>query len=146
MDETNKAKTLRDNRTRAQKARDLHKLRSEERAAAAQTLKAAYLQDRDSTTVQDILTKARAFVAYHNKIAQDGVGSRKTGDHYENGTDVMEVYYLTAHERVSHLDKSAGIQELIDYIERQIELPAKTAQQEVEGDAPEPTEEETPAE
>jgi len=107
------------NQTRAQKAKAAHQKATKERASDAKAVKAIYLTEKEGPLLEDILKKATGFMKYHLKIAQDGVGSRKTGEKYENGTDVFEVYYLNPAERATHLDKAAGLQELVDYIERQ---------------------------
>lgn len=111
------------NKTRAQKAKALHEKNTKLRAADAQALKALYLAKKDDPVIQDILVKTKQFISLHNKIAQDGVGARKTGEKYENGMDVIENIYLTNNQRAGHLDKSAGLQEMVDYIERQITVP-----------------------
>lgn len=108
----------------------------EERAKRVAQTKAEYQQRREDPVLQDILTKAKTFIAYHNKIAQDGVGSIKTGDKYQNGSDVYEVRTLSHEERVGHLDKSSGIQELVDYINRQLEGEIKTPEAAAEEDEP----------
>lgn len=112
------------NRTRAQKAKALHEKNQKLRAADEAALKAMYLAKKDDPVVQDILAKAKSFIQLHNKIAQDGVGARPTGEKYENGMDVIENIYLTNNQRAGHLDKSSGIQELVDYMERKLTLPA----------------------
>jgi hypothetical protein len=112
------------NKTRAQKAKATHEAATKQRKADAESLKALYLAKKDDAVLQDVLEKAKRFISLHNKIAQDGVGARPTGEKYENGMDVVENIYLTNNQRAGHLDKSAGIQELVDYIERQITPPA----------------------
>lgn len=107
----------------AQKA---HAEGSKKRANDVQTIKAMYLKEAANPVLLDILEKAQAFAKYHTKIAQDGVGSRKTGEKYENGSDVMEIFYLSNDQRAGHLDKSAGLFELVDYIERQLKMPEPT--------------------
>lgn len=104
---------------------ELHKRNTEERKKEASNIKAAYLASKDSPVLVDILKKARAFSAYHTKMAKDGVGYRSTGAKLEDGTPEQELFYYTSEKRVSEMDKSAGIDELIDYIERQLtEAPA----------------------
>lgn len=116
------------NLNRAQKAKAEHEKATKKRADDARRIKVVYLNEKDGDLLTDVLAKAKGFMKYNIKIAQDGVGSRATGDLYENGTAVMETYFLTPAERVSHLDKASGLQQLIDYIDRQLQdpKPAKT--------------------
>ena len=120
------AKTIQANRTRVQKTKALHEQNSRQRASDISDLKAAYQAEKDGPVVTDILAKARVFAAYHQKLAQDGVGARKTGYKLENQTDEVENYFLGSEERLANLDKAAGIQELIDYIERQLKTDLPT--------------------
>lgn len=114
------AKTIQDNRTRAQKAKALHEQKNKERASDISDTKALYQTEASAPVLADVLTKAHAFMAYHQKLAQDGVGARKTGYRLENGTDEVENYNLNKDDRVRELDKAAGQQELVDFIERQM--------------------------
>lgn len=128
--------TRKANATRAQRAKAIHEEKTKERKADAQATKALYLAKKDDPVLQDILEKSKSFISLHNKIAQDGVGARKTGYKLENGQDEIENIYLTNNQRAGHLDKSSGIQEIVDYIERQITPPLpdskpKTKQKEV---------------
>jgi transcriptional regulator with XRE-family HTH domain len=108
---------------------ELHQRNSEERAKVASDTKASYLANKDNPILVDILKKARAFSAYHTKMAKDGVGYRSTGAKLEDGTPEQELFYYTSEKRVSEMDKSAGIDELIDYIERQlVEAPSAPAE------------------
>lgn len=99
-------------------AKKTHDVKTKERANQVIDLKVAYGQKDAQVVVADILEKAKKFISYHNKIAQDGVGARKTGFKTANDQDEVETVYLTNDQRAGHLDKSAGIQELVDYIER----------------------------
>lgn len=109
------------NRSRA--AKQLHAQKTKNRAGEQALLKAAYLKDKDGTVLQDILSKARSFSKYHTKLAQDGMGARKTGHKLTDGTDEVENYFFEPHERLAHLDRSVGLDELINYIERQLRQP-----------------------
>lgn len=117
-DDNTVAQKIKDKRTRVQRVKAVHEKASKDRADAVSNLKAAYLANRDNPVVLDILEKAAKFMAYHEKIAKDGFGARKTGFKLENGQDEFENFYLTAEKRVNELEKAAGIQELLDYIER----------------------------
>lgn len=107
------------NKNRAQKAKTVHEKASKKRSSDQKTLKAVYVAEKSAPLLEDILAKANGFIAVHNKIAQDGVGSRKTGHKLTDGSDEFDTVYLTASQRCGHLDKAAGLQELVDYIARQ---------------------------
>jgi hypothetical protein len=121
-----KAGTRAANQTRAQKAKAVHQEKSKERANEQQTIKAQYVAARDGDIVQDVLAKAKKFQDYHKKLAQDGVGARRTGHKLVDGSEEVENYFLDKDERVSHLDKAAGLQELVDYLDRMIALPEES--------------------
>lgn len=116
------AKKIQAKRTRVQAKAEAHKKATKDRADDIAYVKAAYQAEREGVVVQDVLAKAKAFAAYHTKVAQDGVGARKTGFKLENGQDEVENVYFTNEKRVSELDKAAGLMELVDYIERQIKV------------------------
>lgn len=124
------AKTIQDNRTRVQKAKQLHEQKSKERSDKISNTKAAYQSIKDHPAFLDLVEKAKTFVAYHQKIAQDGVGARPTGYKLQDGSQETETYYLTAEKRVNELERAAGQQELIDYLERQtkVEEPVPNAE------------------
>lgn len=111
------------NLNRAQKAKALHDKKTKERLSNAKAVKALYLQEKESPLIEDILKKANGFIKYHVKLAQDGVGARKTGHKLTNGMDEVENYFFTNEEIAGEMKKAAGLQELVDYIERQIALP-----------------------
>jgi hypothetical protein len=118
-----KATTQAANRTRAQKVKALHEQKSKERASDQATLKAMYLANRDDPLLLDVMAKAKSFISYHVKLAQDGTGARKTGYKLSDGTAEIENYFFSNDEIASEMKKAAGIQELLDYLERQITLP-----------------------
>ena len=109
-----KEKRRRANQERAERAKR-HEEGTKERAQEVATLRAAYLQHRDSIVIRDILTKAKMFMQMHDDVARFGEGARQ-------GADGPQTFSLTPQERVSQLDRSAGIQELVDYIERQVKI------------------------
>ena len=111
------------NQTRAQKAKEIHEKAQAERVATAQNVKAIYQAERDNPVLEDILKKATGFIKYHVKIAQDGVGARKTGHLLTNEQPEVENYFLSDSEIAGEMKKAAGIQELVDYIERQLAQP-----------------------
>lgn len=113
---------------------EAHNRKQEELKQQFQQTRVDYQNNRENPVVKDILTKAQKFMAYHVKLAQDGVGARKTGHLLENNTEEVENYFLTPADRVSHLDKAAGIQELLDYINRQLETAVPTPEKPEEGE------------
>lgn len=102
---------------------ELHARKTKERKEDAAGLKSAYLAGASDTVIADIMKKAKSFSDYHIKLAQDGVGYRSTGAKLEDGSPEQELFYFTHEQRVTHLDKSAGLMELLDYIERQLTIP-----------------------
>jgi hypothetical protein len=123
------------NQTRAQKAKALHEKKTKERLGDAKAVKALYISEKDSPLIEDILKKANGFIKYHVKIAQDGVGARKTGHLLTNNQPEVENYFLSNDEVAGEMKKAAGLQELVDYIERQIRVP----EPEVKVQKPKPT-------
>lgn len=117
------AKTSAANKTRAQKAKALHEQKTQERASDQATLKALYLANMNDPILLDIMAKAKSFIGYHTKLAQDGTGARKTGYKLADGTPEIENYFFSNDEIASEMKKAAGIQELLDYLERQTTLP-----------------------
>lgn len=118
MDDETVAKKLKGRREKIQKAAELHARKNEERAKSVAQTKSYYQTERGGPILTDLLQKANLYLKYHQKIAQDGVGARKTGFKLKDGTEEVENYFLTQAERCAHLDKAAGIQEILDYIER----------------------------
>jgi hypothetical protein len=114
------------NLNRAQKAKALHDKKTKERLSDAKAVKAVYLAEREGPLLEDLLKKANGFIKYHVKIAQDGVGARKTGHLLSNGQPEVENYFLSNSEIAGEMKKAAGLQELVDYIERQTKLPDAT--------------------
>lgn len=126
MEEDNVAKRIQEKRKKI----ETHKRNSEDRAKEVKNIQASYhstLSGAGEIVVRDIINKAKSFADYHTKIAKDGVGAKQTGYKLEDGTREVENYFLKSEERLSHLDKAAGIEELIDYIERQINSEAPIA-------------------
>ena len=104
--------------TRMQQKKAVQQKASEERANAQKLLKAEYFKIKKSAAVEDLLIKMRGFIDYHTKVAKDGVA-------YENGKDadgnlIQHTVRFTPEQRVSHLDKAAGLEEILDYIDRQL--------------------------
>lgn len=115
--------TKKANTTRAQRAKAANKAGTKRRAETSQTLQAAYKAESDGPVLTDLVKNAKQWIQYHHKVAQDGVGSKPSGRINENGQPEFSVVTLTQAERVSHLDKAAGIQEVLDHIDRKIDPP-----------------------
>lgn len=122
-DEGTVAKKIQHKRKSIQAAADAHAKANEERLNQVKNIQAAFAQIKDSPALADILQKCTDFQSYHVKLAQDGVGARKTGYKLEDGTQEVENFFLDNNQRAGHLDKCAGIQEIIDYIGRQLNPP-----------------------
>lgn len=117
-------KTKAANATRGQKAKAIHDENMKALKNDHATLKALYMQEKDSPVIADILAKAKKFQEYHEKLARDGVGARKTGHKLVDGSDEIENYFLSDSEVAGNMKKSAGIQEMVDYINRMLTPPA----------------------
>lgn len=115
------------NATRAQKAAATHEEKSLERKNTQQTLKAAYLSGNGELIIEDLLRKIPLWQKMNTQIAQDGVGARPTGFKLADGSQEIENIYLTPEQRATYLDKNAGMQTILDYIERQMEQPKPDA-------------------
>ncbi len=88
----------------------------EERANAERALKHEYSLISDTAAFLDLLNKIKGISDYHQKIAKDGVGFKQ-----EPGGESSSLVVLEPHERLRELDKSAGIDEISDYIERKLD-------------------------
>lgn len=119
------AKKIQDKRSKIERAKETHARKTKERASDIGLLRAAYQSEKDGIVLADILSKIRAFANYHTKMAQDGVGARKTGHKLENGSDEMETVFYDHEKRITELDKAAGQLEVLDYIERQMKVEEK---------------------
>lgn len=102
-----------------QNKKELHEKMDVERKSTSDSLKIEYTKLRKNPAMLDLRAKLKAFSEWHLKVAKDGVGYRKTGTD-ANGKDIMEIVYHTNNKRVSELDRAAGLQEGIDYLDRQL--------------------------
>lgn len=89
-------------------------------ASKAKALKAAYYAARGDIVLLDIIAKTESFMAYHSKLAQDGVAYEPTGEIDKDGSRRMVTVRLKPEERVANLDKAGAQQEILDYIDRQL--------------------------
>lgn len=121
------AKRIQGKRRNIQKAAAEHTKKNEERASKIQNIRAAFAAEKDGLVVPHIIEMCEQFKKYHLKIAQDGVGARKTGYKLQDNTEEVENFFLSNHQRAGHLDKASGLQEIIDYIDRQINPPSADA-------------------
>ena len=110
----NVAEKIQAKRKKVEKIQEVHKRRVKERADKVSLLKAAYVSDKDSLVLKDILEKIKQFAAYHTKVAQDGVGNRRVAK------DQYDTVDLLPDKRLSEMDKAAGQLEIIAYIKRQL--------------------------
>jgi hypothetical protein len=120
---------------RVQVRRAAHKEKAAVRASEIDSIKHSYARIKDEPAFRDILAKAKSFAAYHTKMAKDGVGYRDTGRFDENGKPIQEIVYYDQPKRLSELDKASGIEELEDYMLRQLTAAAKVeVEEEVEAE------------
>lgn len=117
---TRKQQVQQGNVTRAQAAKIAHQKANEQRAQTENELRISYKKIKDEPAFQDILTKAKQFAGYHLKMAKDGVGFRETGQRDDSGNPVQETVFFDQHKRVTELDKAAGIDEIVGYIEGRV--------------------------
>ena len=103
--------------------KELHEKNSRDRAETARIIKTEYMKIADSPAIADLLKKLKALAEYHTKIAKDGVGYRSSGQKDNNGNPIEELVYHTSEKRMSELDRSVGVQEAIDLLERQLAEP-----------------------
>lgn len=118
-----KAATKSANATRAQKAKLVHEEKSTERKGELQTIKSGYLSRNGEVILEDLKNKILSWQRLNTQIAQDGVGARPTGYKLADGSPEIENIYLTPEQRATYLDKNAGMQVILDYIERQMAQP-----------------------
>lgn len=120
---------------RVQVRRAAHKEKAAVRASEVDSIKHSYARIKDEPAFRDILAKAKSFAAYHTKMAKDGVGYRDTGEVDENNRPKQEIVYYEPAKRLSELDKASGIEELEDYMLRQLTAAAKVVvEEEVEAE------------
>ena len=89
-----------------------------EQKADVRALLLSYQKIKDEPAFKDLLKNVNDFARYHVKLAQDGVGFKygKDGD----GKPVTTEVAFTPEQRTGHLDKAAGQQEIIDFVERKL--------------------------
>lgn len=104
--------------TRAQAAKELHQKKNQERADKINELRISYKKIKNEPAFADILVKSQQFADYHLKMAKDGVGYRETGREDKNGNPIQETVFFDSNKRVTELDKAAGIEEIVAYLER----------------------------
>lgn len=107
-------------KTEAQRRREAHKQRVISDAGEEKRLKAEYYKVKDTEAFADLMSRLEKFVAYHTKVAKDGVGLEDKKD--DDGNTTQEVVRLTPEQRVSELDKAAGIEEIIGYLTRKLTI------------------------
>lgn len=84
----------------------------------AKKLKAAYKKLEGTEAFADLLAKISSFGDYHIKIAKDGVGYRD--EVKPDGTKEQVLVQFTNEQKIDHLQRAAGIEEISDYITRQL--------------------------
>lgn len=92
----------------------------ETKRKAALALKAQYQKAAKSPVLRDLIKKIDGFGAYHLKMAKDGVGFEQI--RMSDGSVEQKTVRFTPEERTGHLDRSAGIEEISNYIARQLAI------------------------
>lgn len=109
---------------RIEQKRENYEKGTRERQEAAQALKIEYKKVKDSPAIKHLLVKMRQFADWHTKVAKDGVGFVDKKD--ESGLVIdQEVTFLAPEKRLQELDRAAGIEEIITYLEGQLAEPDK---------------------
>lgn len=109
-----------DTRTNRQKRIEAQREKQRQRTGEIKALNALYNQSKDDPVILDILKTARELGAYHRTIAEDGVANEATGRVDKDGIAEMQMLRLNDRQRMGHLDKAAGIQEMLNYIDRRV--------------------------
>lgn len=112
-------KVKRDNLTRAQRV-VLHQKSEEKRVKHENELRISYKRIKDEPAFLDILEKGKQFAGYHMKMAKGGVGFRETGQKDSSNNPVQETVFFDQHKRVTELDRAAGIEEIVGYVEGRV--------------------------
>lgn len=123
IDDGTVAGKIQGKRKSIQAAAKAHAAANEIRLHKIQDVQASYNRIKGELALTDLLEMCSKFQKYHLKLAQDGVGARETGHKLVDGTAEVENFFLDNNQRAGHLDKAAGIQEIIDYMDRQINPP-----------------------
>jgi hypothetical protein len=110
-----------ENVTRRRAVQEKMRGEAQVKANAAKAIKAQYKKIADEPAIVDLLAKIKSFQAYHMKIAQDGVAYKFKEAVADNKiVQLKEEVKLTDGERTAQLERNAGIQEILDYIDRQL--------------------------
>lgn len=109
-----------DPQTRARARKALHEANSKKRAIEIEQQKADFAAAKDDPLIITMIQKARDLSALHLQMAKDGVGIRATGGHNEHGEAESETVFFTNDKRITELDKSAGLDEWINWAERML--------------------------
>lgn len=109
---------------RDQKKLDRERLVAE-RANAERALAHEYGLIKNSPAFVDLIAKIKGFSSMHIRVASDAVGyeNKVVGfDDDGNERTSQELTHLEPHERLRELDKSAGQDEILTYIERKLDI------------------------
>lgn len=106
------------------RAKAAHEAANKKRADAINEVRLSYAKIKDEPAFLDILAKIKSYSEYHTKMGKDGIGFRKTGQVNMEGKELEEMVVYDKDKRMSEIDKSAGIDEVGDYINRQLEAAA----------------------
>jgi hypothetical protein len=107
-------------KTRLQLRKERHQEMVKERKADRDRLKIAYKKASNEEVLEDILGKIKNFINYHTQVARDGVGGKPTGQVDKQNQPIIDYVPLSKEERLTHLDKAAGQEEVLNYINRML--------------------------
>lgn len=84
-------------------------------------LKEEYKKLETNPAFIDLLAKVDSFAAYHTKLAKDRTGIENHDEVVgEKVVTVQNIVKLSEGERLAELDRAAGIEEIKDYVARQL--------------------------
>ena len=110
-----------EDKSRRDKKLEAHEQKVRERTREQELIKHEFAKLKDNPVILDIQKKAKSLADYHTKVAKDGVGFKKNTVATEHGLkEEQEVVYLTHEKRVTELDKAAGLEELLAYLDRML--------------------------
>lgn len=102
-------------------AKDSQKQKNAESLRKRRVLYDEYKKIEDSVAFKDLMKRFELQVAWHTKVSKDGVGYRKVP--VGGGQFKDEVFDLSPEKRLSELDRAAGLEEGLQYIENMLTEP-----------------------
>lgn len=113
---------IRINEERVKKREQMRERREErlkEEASKAKSLDIEWGKIKKSPAVAHWIKFLETAQEMHVRVATKGVGVKVIGQD-EEGKDILDTVSLSPEERLSHLDRAAGIDEALDYLVRHL--------------------------